>query len=112
MMLGLDNSMHDKDSGDLSMCKLTLFAPYWIDNRSGLDLTFKDGPSGKGQPLLLGAHTIFDYALVKAPGNALLKQMPACSSTAVDRTFECKHQLDVLLGMSGMFARYGIFGML
>ena len=68
MMLGVDNSMHDKASGDLSMCKLTLFAPYWIDNRSGLDLTFKDGPSGKGQPLLLGAHTIFDYALVKAPG--------------------------------------------
>lgn len=70
MMLGVDNSMHDKASGDLSMCKLTLFAPYWIDNRSGLDLTFKDGPSGKGQPLLLGAHTIFDYALVKAPGAA------------------------------------------
>ena len=68
MMLGVDNSMHDKASGDLSMCKLTLFAPYWIDNRSGLDLTFKDGPSGKGQPLLLGAHTMFDYALVKAPG--------------------------------------------
>ena len=68
-MLGVDNSMHDKASGDFTMCRLTLFAPYWVDNRSGMDLLFRDGPSAKGHPLLLGAHTYFDYAPVKAPGN-------------------------------------------
>ncbi len=68
MMLGVDNSMHDKASGDFTMCRLTLFAPYWVDNRSGLDLLFKDKPSAKGHPLLMGAHTYFDYAPVKAPG--------------------------------------------
>ena len=68
MMLGVDNSMHDKTSGDFTMCRLTLFAPYWVDNRCGLDLLFKDGPSAKGHPLLMGAHTYFDYAPVSAPG--------------------------------------------
>ena len=68
MMLAVDNSMQDKASGDFTMCRLTLFAPYWVDNRCGMDLVFKDGPSAKGQPLLMGAHTYFDYALVKAPG--------------------------------------------
>ena len=73
MMLGVDNSMHDKNSGDFTMCRLTLFAPYWVDNRCGLDLLFKDGPSAKGHPLLMGHTTHFDYAPVKAPG---MKPMP------------------------------------
>ena len=77
MMLGVDNSMHDKNSGDFTMCRLTLFAPYWIDNRCGLDLLFKDGPSAKGHPLLMGHHTHFDYAPVKAPG---MLYPTACSS--------------------------------
>lgn len=72
MMLGVDNSMHDKNSGDFTMCRLTLFAPYWVDNRCGLDLLFKDGPSAKGHPLLMGHHTHFDYAPVKAPGMNLM----------------------------------------
>ena len=54
--------------------RLTLFAPYWVDNRSGLDLLFKDGPSAKGHPLLMGAHTYFDYAPVKAPGMPVLQR--------------------------------------
>lgn len=74
MLLGVDNSMHDKASGDFTMCRLTLFAPYWVDNRSGLDLLFKDGPSAKGHPLLMGAHTYFDYASVKAPGMPVLQR--------------------------------------
>ena len=76
MMLGVDNSMHDKASGDFTMCRLTLFAPYWVDNRSGMDLLFKDGPSAKGHPLLLGAHTYFDYAPVKAPGTETKETNP------------------------------------
>lgn len=68
MMLGVDNNMHDRNSGDFTMCRLTLFAPYWVDNRCGLDLLFKDGPSAKGHPLLMGHTTHFDYAPVKAPG--------------------------------------------
>ncbi len=75
MMLGVDNSMHDKASGDFTMCRLTLFAPYWVDNRSGLDLLFKDGPSAKGHPLLMGAHTYFDYAPVKAPGTSFCTEL-------------------------------------
>ena len=71
MMLGVDNSMHDKASRDFTMCRLTLFAPYWVDNRSGMDLLFRDSPSARGHPWLLGAHTYFDYAPVKAPGTCI-----------------------------------------
>ena len=91
MMLGVDNSMHDKASGDFTMCRLTLFAPYWVDNRSGLDLLFKDGPSAKGHALLMGAHTFFDYAPVKAPGNFTLQLDSSgmhCSSASNSFSFE------------------------
>ncbi|KAL0018632.1 hypothetical protein WJX77_009530 [Trebouxia sp. C0004] len=82
MLLGVDNSMHDKASGDFTMCRLTLFAPYWVDNRSGLDLLFKDGPSAKGHPLLMGAHTYFDYAPVKAPGVRVEQERPLAGANS------------------------------
>ena len=105
MLLGVDNSMHDKASGDFTMCRLTLFAPYWVDNRSGLDLLFKDGPSAKGHPLLMGAQTYFDYAPVKAPGMPVLQsyKFPCIGDMAAHHVLQ--HLLYNPRSLEGHFAR-------
>ncbi|GLI64033.1 hypothetical protein VaNZ11_007171 [Volvox africanus] len=46
LMLSLSNSLATKE--DEYVCHLTLYAPYWVDNRTGLCLMFKDldAPAG------------------------------------------------------------------
>ena len=45
--------------------QVTLFAPYWLDNRTGMDLAFQDAPpSGR----ILGVRSRFDYNEVVSPG--------------------------------------------
>ena len=39
MFVGIHNSM--ATDGD-TRCKVCLFSPYWVDNRTGMDLVFKD----------------------------------------------------------------------
>ena len=39
MYVGVNNSMALE--GDTS-CRVAIFAPYWVDNRTGVDLVFKD----------------------------------------------------------------------
>lgn len=39
MLLGISNSM--ATDADFS-CQVKVFAPFWVDNRTGLDLLFKD----------------------------------------------------------------------
>ncbi len=47
---------------------MTLFAPYWLDNRTGMDLAFQDAPpSGR----ILGVRSRFDYNEVVSPGELL-----------------------------------------
>ena len=33
-------------SGDRAVCAVTLYSPYWLDNRTGLDLDFQVGAQG------------------------------------------------------------------
>ena len=40
LFLGIDNSMTG-DGGDRAVCAVTLFAPYWLENRTGVDLGFQ-----------------------------------------------------------------------
>ena len=51
-----------------AMCKLTFFAPYWLDNRTGLDLVFTDHQSAPQTPLLLGARVPWETTGVYCPG--------------------------------------------
>ena len=68
MMLGLDNSTAEGSPLEHTMCKLTLFAPYWLDNRTGTDLIFHDKLSAPGRAMLLGGHFPWDHGVVRAPG--------------------------------------------
>ena len=46
-----------------------MYAPYWLDNRTGMDLAFQDAPpSGR----IFGVRSRFDYNEVVAPGELLL----------------------------------------
>ena len=62
--LGIDNTLA-LERGPLAHCRVTLYAPYWLDNRTGMDLSFKDAPlSGR----LFGVRSRFDYNEVVACG--------------------------------------------
>ena len=65
--MGLDNSLA---SGHVPqpLCRLTFFAHYWIDNRTGLDLMFHDHQSAPKAPVLLGARIPFDTTSVRVNG--------------------------------------------
>lgn len=64
MFLGIDNTLA-VETGPLAHCRVTLYAPYWLDNRTGLDLSFKDAPlSGR----LFRVRSRFDYNEVVAQG--------------------------------------------
>lgn len=68
--MGLDNSLASSH-GTQPLCRLTFFAAYWIDNRTGVNLAFKDHLSAPKSPLLLGARVPFDTTSVRAPGTSL-----------------------------------------
>ena len=51
LFLGIENSMRSV-SGDHAVCAVTLYSPYWLDNRTGLDLDFQVWLS-----VLSGAHS-------------------------------------------------------
>ncbi|KAK9800258.1 hypothetical protein WJX73_008605 [Symbiochloris irregularis] len=69
LYLGLDNSL--ARTAGKPLCRLTLFAAYWLDNRTGLDLSFQDHESAPRAPILLGARIPCDTTSVLAPGSNL-----------------------------------------
>ena len=78
LYLGLDNSL-GRSPTNQPLCRLTLFAPYWVDNRTGMDLSFHDHMSSPKSPLLLGARIPYDTTSVMAPGEHLpLASLPWC----------------------------------
>lgn len=69
--MGLDNSLAG-GHGAQPLCRLTFFASYWIDNRTGLDLMFHDHQSAPQSPILLGARVPFDTTSVRVNGEQIL----------------------------------------
>lgn len=65
--LGIDNS-RARGRPEQPLAKLTFFASYWIDNRTGMDLVFQDHAAAAPNPLLLGARMPGAFAQVLVPG--------------------------------------------
>lgn len=82
MYVGIDNSMVN-ESGRSPLCRVTLFAPFWLDNRTGMDLLFQDHKSAPPNPLFLGANSPFDYAEVESPGEACSTSICLATTTAL-----------------------------
>ena len=69
-----------------AMCKLTFYAPYWLDNRTGLDLVFTDHQSAPQSPLLLGARFPWEVTSVYCPGASSTPSLiPARPCTCMHR---------------------------
>ena len=58
------------------VCRLSLFVPYWINNRTGVDLFLKDKASAPIHPLLLGASLPGTFGEVFAPGTSMTEALP------------------------------------
>lgn len=69
MFLGIDNS-RARGRPEQPLAKLTFFASYWIDNRTGMDLVFQDHAAASPNPLLLGARMPGAFAQVLVPGQS------------------------------------------
>lgn len=67
MHLGIDNS-RARGRQEQPLARLTFFASYWIDNRTGVDLLFQDHAAARHLPLLLGARLPYAFAPVLVPG--------------------------------------------
>lgn len=65
--LGIDNS-RARGRREQPLARLTFFAAYWIDNRTGVDLLFQDHAAARHLPLLLGARLPYAFAPVLVPG--------------------------------------------
>ncbi|KAL6762638.1 hypothetical protein V8C86DRAFT_613892 [Haematococcus lacustris] len=61
MFLGISNSMATEDD---SICRVSIFSPYWVDNRTGFDLVFKD----LDVPAIFNSLPFLLYDPVRAPG--------------------------------------------
>ena len=47
--LGMHNSLNDGEAGSSGSCRVTLYSPYWLNNRTGAG---SDGDSGGGMSAL------------------------------------------------------------
>jgi hypothetical protein len=70
VFLGIDNS-RARGRPEQPLAKLTFFASYWIDNRTGMDLVFQDHAAAAPNSLLLGARMPGAFAQVLVPGELM-----------------------------------------
>eukprot|EP00887_Chlorella_sp_A99_P007742 scaffold20.g7742.t1 len=70
MFLGVHSSRQGPE-GHSGCTRITLYAPYWLNNRTGVDLFYKDRASAPGQPFLFGAALPWDYGEVFTPGTSM-----------------------------------------
>lgn len=71
MFLGVHNSLTDTETPAGGSCRVTLYSPYWLNNRTGVDLFYKDHTSAPGNPVLLGAPLPWDFGEVFTPGTTI-----------------------------------------
>ena len=82
--LNISNSLAQGGESSNPVCQLSFYSPYWVDNRTNMDLLLQDHASAPPNPLLLGYKTPLDYSEVHSPGsifisnNYTLKAEQAC----------------------------------
>lgn len=71
LRLGVHNSFIDKELPQAGVCRITLYVPYWLSNRTGVDLFFKDPECAPPNPFVFGAALPWGYGEVFAPGTSM-----------------------------------------
>ena len=76
LLLNIQNSLvrgddiqetNDKRSNN-PVCQLSFYSPYWVDNRTNMDLVIQDHASAKPAPVSLGLRLPTQYSEVQSPG--------------------------------------------
>jgi hypothetical protein len=70
------------EAAQAGVCRVTLFVPFWLNNRTGVDLFYRDRHSAPPQPLLLGASLPWDYGEVFTPGTSMTEAFDGGASEA------------------------------
>ena len=84
--VSIHNSLVHKDSGSVS--RLTFYVPYWLNNRTGVDLFFKDAEAASHP---LGLALPWEYSEVFAPGTSLTGDLDVKSK---DKSFDTAEVLE------------------
>jgi len=71
LQVGVYNSLTDQEMHSAGVCRITLYVPYWLNNRTGIDLFYRDKTSAPTQPLMLGHPFPWDYGEVFTPGTSM-----------------------------------------
>ena len=79
----MQSSLADKDIGSVS--RVSFFVPFWLNNRTGVDLFFKD-TAASSHPL--GFSLPWEYLEVFAPGTSLTEDMDRVQSRVNNSTGE------------------------
>lgn len=91
LLLNLQNSLSEADRPHISpVCHLSFNSPYWVNNRTDMDLILRDHASAAPNTTLLGYKTPLDYAEVIAPGNSL--EVLGAPEQAAATVGPCQHQ--------------------
>ncbi|RMZ53056.1 hypothetical protein APUTEX25_001175, partial [Auxenochlorella protothecoides] len=83
LLLGVHNSLVDAEAAGLPAsgpCAMTLHVPYWLNNRTGVDLFTRDRASAPAQRWLLGAALPWDHGEVFSPGTSMTEGLDAAAA--------------------------------
>lgn len=75
LQVGIHNSLAHQERGKASACRLLLYVPYWVNNRTGVDLFLKDKLSAPSIPMI-GASIPGSFGEVFAPGTSMTETYP------------------------------------
>ena len=76
LLLGLENSNARPARERAPLTRVTLFAPFWLDNRTGRPLVFQDRAAAPASACLLGGRAPGTFAEVLCPGARGAVQTP------------------------------------
>lgn len=88
LLLNIQNSLANHQSEYLNgskerqasvpVCNLSFYSPYWVDNRTNMDLVLQDHASAVGSPLLMSYKLPAQFTEVLSPGLPQRQQNASC----------------------------------
>jgi len=78
--VGVYNSLADQKLEQAGVCRITLYSPFWLNNRTGVDLFYQDHSSAPTYPILCGSKFPGDFGEVFVPGTSMTESFSADGS--------------------------------
>lgn len=78
--VGVHNTLADQKLEQAGVCRITLYSPFWLNNRTGVDLFYQDYTSAPTYPILCGSKMPGDFGEVFVPGTSMTEVFDADGS--------------------------------